>query len=143
MIRVFETADIVDALHYLRKSQGRYETLVIPVAADYRLVGLASRAAREFPIERTLMTQGLRCCPEVMCAGGALLLVAKNRTDDPYQNWQLRKAIHLLKLVCEEEEIKTLAFQPFGDETVQWYEIQKMLEEEFGPSYNINIYRRR
>lgn len=136
MIRVCETNNIIVAL----KPE---ETLVVPVAADYKLVGLAGKIRWVFPIERTLLNRGFRLCPDALYADGVIVLVGKQHTESTYQEWCLRKAIHFLRVVCEYEGIKNLAFQPFSDENISWYEIRKMLEEEFGPTYNITIYNRR
>lgn len=144
MIKTYVTSDILRTVAELNP----HETVVVPVSADYRFydaehrpLGLAARAAREFPIE-IAMQSGYNLCPDSIYANGAILLVGKKHPEDCYEEWALRRAIQIMKTVCEHEEIRDLAIQPFCDDRIPWYKIKAMLIEELGSSINISIYTR-
>ena len=118
-----------------------WETILIPVAADYKLVGLAERARYVYPIESALKSYGYGLYPDAFYACGALVFIGRKSADALFETWSLRRAIRKLKFVCEHEQINTIAVQPFGG--VQWPTIQEMLINGLGPEFNINIYRRK
>lgn len=134
MVRVFETDNMLTDMK-------PYETPLIPIAADYKMVGLAERAKYTYPIERILASSGYGLFPDSLYACGALVFVGRRTSEAEYERSNLKKAIRLLKLVCEHEEIRHIAVQPFGG--MQWPTIQQMLTTGLGPEYSINIYRRK
>lgn len=133
-MRVFEAENMLTAMM-------PYETPIIPVAADYKMVGLAERAKFSYPIESTLSSSGYGLFPDSLYACGALVFVGRKNSDSKYERFNLKKSIRLLKTVCEHEDIRHIAVQPFGG--AQWPTIQEMLINGLGPEFNINIYRRK
>ena len=133
-MKVFESDNMLAAMM-------PYETPIIPVAADYKMVGLAGRARHTYPIESTLASSGYGLFPDSLYACGALVFVGRKTSESEYKFSSLKKAIQLLKIVCEHEEIKHIAVQPFGG--MQWPTIQEMLIKGLGSEFNISIYRRK